>query len=218
MSRAAFDDSGRVRTILRRLAKLYPDAHCALDFRTPLELLVATILSAQCTDARVNMVTPALFARFRSPRDYADADLRDLEARIQSTGFFRAKARNIQACCRLIADQHRGEVPSRLEDLVQLPGVGRKTANVVLGNAFGVPGIAVDTHVGRLSRRLGLSKHTDPVKVELDLMQVIPKKDWVMFSHRMIAHGRQVCLARKPACDRCALADLCPKIGVKSKQ
>lgn len=202
------------RRVFRILSKLYPDARCALNHDTPLELLIATILSAQCTDARVNLVTPALFARYRNAKAYADADTQELESYIASTGFFRAKAKNIIACCRRIVDEFGGEVPGRLDALVTLPGVGRKTANVVLGDAFGVPGITVDTHVGRLSRRLGLTTHDDPVKVEFDLMALLPKKDWVMFNHRTIAHGRQVCFARKPACDRCALEPICPKIGV----
>jgi endonuclease-3 len=214
MKRASAAETVRVRMILRRLAKAYPDARCALDFRTPLELLIATILSAQCTDVRVNMVTPALFAKYRSAEAYAAADPRDLETLIQSTGFFRAKAKSIQAACRIIIEDHGGDVPRDLESLVKLPGVGRKTANVVLGNCFDVPGITVDTHVGRLSRRLGLTKLTDPVKVEHDLMAVIPEKDWVMFSHRMIFHGRQICHARKPDCSHCVLEDICPKIGV----
>jgi endonuclease-3 len=196
------------------LAKAYPDAHCALDFRSPLELLVATILSAQCTDVRVNMVTPALFARFPDAQAFADADPRELESLIQSTGFFRAKAKSIQACAKKIVAEYGGEVPKTLKDLVQFPGIGRKTANVILGNCFDVPGITVDTHVGRVSRRLALTVHTDPVKVEHDLMKLIPKKDWTMFSHRMIFHGRQVCHARKPDCERCTLNDVCPKVGI----
>jgi endonuclease-3 len=205
------------RRVFRALTKLYPDARCALDHVTPLELLIATILSAQCTDVRVNLVTPALFARYPNAKAYATADLRELESLIQSTGFFRAKAKNIQACCRKIVDEHGGEVPDTLEALVKLPGVGRKTANVVLGDAFGVPGITVDTHVGRLSRRLGLTTHTDPVKVEQDIMRLLPAKDWVMFNHRMITHGRRVCFARKPDCENCGLKKICPKIGVELK-
>jgi endonuclease-3 len=193
---------------------MYPDAHCALDFRSPLELLVATILSAQCTDVRVNLVTPALFARYRTAKAYADADPRELETMIQSTGFFRAKTKSIQGTCRRLVEEHGGEVPHTLEELVDLPGIGRKTANVILGNCFDVPGITVDTHVGRLSRRLALTVNNDPVKVEHDLMEIIPKKVWTMFSHRMIFHGRQICFARKPACDRCALSEVCPKVGV----
>jgi endonuclease-3 len=203
--------------VARALARLYPDARCALDHATPLELLVATILSAQCTDARVNLVTPALFARYRTARDYAEADPGELAEYIRSTGFFNAKARNIQECCRLLVERHGGEVPATLEELVRLPGVGRKTANVILGNVFGVPGITVDTHVGRLSRRLGLTVHDDPEKVERDLMRLLPKQHWVMFSHRTIFHGRQVCHARKPACEQCALAKFCPKVGVSPK-
>ena len=202
--------------VFRALSKLYPDARCALNHSSPLELLIATILSAQCTDVRVNMVTPTLFKRYPTAADYANADPRELEKLIQSTGFFRAKAKSIQECCRRIVQEHGGEVPDTLEELVGLPGVGRKTANVVLGDAFGVPGITVDTHVGRLSRRLGLTTHTDPAKVEQDLMKLLPKKDWVMFNHRTIYHGRQVCFARKPACDKCTLAKICPKVGVET--
>ena len=205
---------GRARRIVRGLAELYPDARCALDHDGPLQLLVATILSAQCTDKRVNLVTPALFARYRTARDYAAADPRELETAIQSTGFFRNKARSIIACCQQLVAEHGGAVPATLEELVTLAGVGRKTANVVLGNAFGVPGITVDTHVGRLSRRLGLTAATDPEKVERDLMRLIPRKEWTMFSHRLIWHGRLVCHARKPACGGCALAKVCPKVGV----
>ena len=206
----------RARKVLDALAELYPDAHCALDHQTPIQLLVATILSAQCTDARVNLVTPALFARYKSARDFAEANPRELERLVAPTGFFRNKARNIIACCRAIVDQHGGEVPGTLEELVRLPGVGRKTANVILGNAFGVPGITVDTHVGRLSRRLGLTTHDDPVKVEFDLMELIPPAEWTMFSHRLIFHGRRVCAARKPACAACPMSRFCPKVGVRA--
>jgi endonuclease-3 len=204
----------RARRLVKGLARLYPDARCALNHETPLQLLVATILSAQCTDARVNLVTPALFARYRDAKAFAEAELGELETAIQSTGFFRNKARNIRACCRALVAEHGGEVPGTLEELVRLPGVGRKTANVLLGNAFATPGITVDTHVGRLSRRLGLTAETDPEKVERDLMALLPPKEWTMFSHRMIFHGRQVCHARKPNCSSCTLAKLCPKIGV----
>jgi len=204
----------RGRQIVRGLAKLYPDAQCALRHENPLQLLVATILSAQCTDVRVNMVTPALFARFRDARAFADAEPGELETAIQSTGFFRNKAKNIIACCKEIVDKHGGQVPGTMEELVQLPGVGRKTANVVLGNAFDVPGITVDTHVQRLSRRLGLTRETDPVKIEQDLMKIVPQTEWTNFSHAMIFHGRQVCYARKPKCSECGIARYCPKIGV----
>jgi len=204
----------RAQLIDEALIQLYPDAHCALTYRTPLELLVATILSAQCTDVRVNLVTPPLFARYPDAKAYADADLAELETLIQSTGFFRNKAKNIQACCRDLVAKHAGQVPQTMEELVPLAGIGRKTANVILGNAFGIPGIPVDTHVGRLSRRMGLTKHDDPVKVEADLMELIPKGDWTMFGHRMIFHGRQVCHSRKPKCEECTLKEICPKIGV----
>jgi endonuclease-3 len=206
----------RALRIVRLLAKAYPVARCALEHDNPLQLLIATILSAQCTDVRVNMVTPALFARFPDAKAFAQADPRELETAIQSTGFFRNKARNIIACCRKLVDEYGGQVPGTMEDLVHLPGVGRKTANVILGNAFDVPGITVDTHVRRLSQRLGLTKQSDPEKIERDLMQVIPKKEWTMFSHRMIFHGRQVCFARKPNCSGCILNKVCPKIGVDS--
>jgi endonuclease-3 len=204
----------RARRIVRLLAKQYPDAHCALHHDTPLQLLIATILSAQCTDARVNLVTPALFARYPDAKAFAGAEPGELETAIQSTGFFRNKARNILACCKALVEKHGGNVPATMENLVPLPGVGRKTANVILGTAFGVPGITVDTHVGRLSRRMGLTTEEDPTKVERDLMQLIPKKEWTMFSHRMIFHGRQVCHARQPNCSGCRLAKDCPKIGV----
>lgn len=204
----------QAQRICRGVEKLYPDAHCALHYENPLQLLIATILSAQCTDVRVNLVTPALFARYPDAQAFADADIGELEKAIQSTGFFRNKAKNIQACCKLLVEKHGGQVPATMEELFPLPGIGRKTANVILGNAFGVPGITVDTHVGRLSRRMGLTKHVDPVKVERDLMELIPQKDWTIFSHRMIFHGRQVCAARKPDCEGCSLAKDCPKIGV----
>jgi len=206
----------RALRIVRLLAKAYPAARCALDHENPLQLLIATILSAQCTDVRVNMVTPALFARYRNAKAFAAADPRELETAIQSTGFFRNKARNIIACCRKLVEEHGGQVPGTMEELVHLPGVGRKTANVILGNAFDVPGITVDTHVRRLSRRLGLTTENDPEKIERALMQVLPKKEWTMFSHRMIFHGRQVCFARKPNCAGCILNRICPKIGVES--
>jgi endonuclease-3 len=205
----------QARRVVRALAKLYPDARCALDYQNPLQLLIATILSAQCTDVRVNLVTPALFAKYTDAAGFARADQTELERMIQSTGFFRNKAKNIIACCKQIVDQHGGRVPGTMEELNPLPGVGRKTANVILGNAFDVPGITVDTHVGRLSRRLGLTSEEDPVKVERDLMVLLPAKEWTMFSHRMIFHGRQVCFARKPNCVGCRLAKICPRIGVE---
>jgi endonuclease III len=208
--------AGIARRLLLALAELHPDAKCGLDFADPYQLLVATILSAQCTDKRVNLVTPALFARYPDVASMASADLNELECLIQSTGFFRMKARNIKACCEQLVADYGGRVPADLTALVQLPGIGRKTANVVLGDAFGVPGITVDTHVGRLSRRLGLTTHTDPVKVERDLMAVIPEKDWTIFSHRLIIHGRRVCHSRKPDCENCGLSSFCPRVGVAS--
>jgi endonuclease-3 len=210
----AADLKGQGRRVVRELAKLYPDARCSLDHRGPLQLLIATILSAQCTDERVNLVTPALFSRYPEVKAFAEADQAELEGLIQSTGFFRNKARNIIACCQAIVEQHGGQVPRTMAELHALPGVGRKTANVVLGNAFSVPGLVVDTHVLRLSRRLGLTKENNPEKVEQALMAILPSEEWVAFGHRMIYHGRKVCQARRPACDRCTLAAFCPKVGV----
>jgi endonuclease III len=203
----------RARRINRELAALYPDAHCELNFTGPLELLIATILSAQCTDKRVNLVTPVLFARYRSAADYAAADRDDIEKIIQSTGFFRAKTSNIIALGQALCDRYGGGVPGKLRDLVTLPGVGRKTANVVLGNAFGVPGITVDTHFGRLARRFGWTSQTDPDKIEAEVGALFPRSEWVMLSHRLIWHGRRVCHARRPACGACSLARLCPSFG-----
>lgn len=204
----------RARKVHRILAERYPDAHCELDFTNPLELLVATILSAQSTDVRVNLTTPALFARYRTAADYASADRAEMEEMIKSTGFFRAKTDSLlKLGARLVAD-FGGEVPNRLEQLVTLPGVGRKTANVVLGNAFGIPGITVDTHLGRLSRRLGWTVAEDPVVVERELAAIFPPKDWTMLSHRVIFHGRRTCHARRPACGACAVSSLCPSYGV----
>lgn len=212
---ATADAKRHAAQVTRRLKAVYPDAHCALEFKTPLQLLVATILSAQCTDVRVNIVTKELFKKYPDAKAFAAAKLPDLERAVQSTGFFRNKAKNIKACCSELMESHAGQVPQDLDMLVKLAGVGRKTANVVLGTAFGIPtGVVVDTHVGRLSKRLGLTRHTDPVKIERDLMALLPKREWVDFSHRMIAHGRQVCVARKPRCQICPLADVCPRIGV----
>jgi endonuclease III len=203
----------RARRINRELALLYPDAHCELDFTSPLELLVATILSAQTTDRRVNMVTPKLFARYRTAADYAAADRAEMETMIQSTGFFRAKTTSLIGLGQALCDRYGGEVPGRLRDLVTLPGVGRKTANVVLGNAFGVPGITVDTHFGRLARRFGWTTKDDPDKVEQEVGTLFPRSDWTMLSHHLIWHGRRVCHARKPACGACGVAPLCPSYG-----
>jgi endonuclease-3 len=203
--------------IARRLAVDYADARCALDFRSPLELLIATILSAQCTDVRVNLVTKALFQRYRTAADYAAAPQEELERAIQSTGFFRNKAKNIKAACQALVEKHGGQVPKDLESLVALPGVGRKTANVVLGTAFGIAsGVVVDTHVSRITQRLGLTKAADPEKIEQDLMAQLSKSEWIDFSHRLIHHGRKICVARKPKCEVCTLAKWCPRIGVKA--
>jgi len=204
----------RARRIARELAGLHPDAHCELDFTTPLELAVATILSAQCTDKRVNEVTPALFRRYPSAAAYAGADRAELEALIRPTGFFRNKAGSLIGLGAALVGRHGGQVPARLPDLVALPGIGRKTANVVLGNAFGVPGLTVDTHFGRLVRRFGWTDLEDPVKVEAVVAALLPRAEWTMFSHRVIFHGRRVCHARKPACGACGLAALCPSYGL----
>ena len=202
--------------IVAGLRRNYPEAVCALRHENAFQLLIATILSAQCTDQRVNIVTESLFAKYPTASDLAVVPLATLEQEIRSTGFFRNKAKNIQACCRQLVDRYNGEVPRELEQLVQLPGVGRKTANVVLGTAYGLAtGVVVDTHVTRISRRLGLTKQTDAVKIERDLVELLPKKEWILFSHRVIHHGRAVCKAIKPNCDGCSLHELCPRIGVK---
>jgi endonuclease-3 len=203
----------RARRINRELALMYPDAHCELNFSSPLELLVATILSAQTTDKRVNLVTPVLFARYQSAADYAAADRTELEKIIQSTGFFRAKTSSLIGLGQALCDRFGGEVPPRLDDLVTLPGVGRKTANVVLGNAFGIPGITVDTHFARLARRFGWTTQADPEKIEREVGSLFPKSEWTILSHRLIWHGRRVCHSRRPACGACAVARLCPSFG-----
>ena len=199
--------------ILVRLKRLYPEAPCTLDYETPVQLLIATILSAQCTDERVNKVTPALFARFPDAPALAGAELSEIEELVRSTGFYRNKAKNIQAACHLIATKYNGKVPQRMEELLELPGVARKTANVVLAHAFGIhAGVTVDTHVKRLTQRLGLTKQTEPLKIEQDLMKLLPQPDWENWSIRIIYHGRAVCNARNPACGICELADLCPSV------
>lgn len=203
----------RALKIMARLRKAYPDAKCALNFSNPLELLVAVILSAQCTDKRVNLVTPAVFKKYRTAKDYASAAPKTFEEEIRSTGFYRNKAKNIIACAKEIAARHCGRVPNIMEELVKLPGIGRKTANAVLGNAFGVPGLTVDTHMIRLNGRLGLTKQKDPVKIEFDLMELIPREDWTQYSHDIIHHGRARCSARKPDCPNCEIRDLCPSAG-----
>ena len=201
----------RALEVMVRLKKLYPDATCSLDYKTPVQLLVATILSAQCTDERVNKVTPALFDRFPNAHAMAEGDLAEIESLVKSTGFYRNKAKNIQGACRKIVTDFGGEVPCTMEELTSLPGVARKTANVVMAHAFGInAGVTVDTHVKRLSNRLGFTKQADPRKIEQDLMKLLPQPDWENWSIRLIYHGRAVCNARKPACDRCELADLCP--------
>jgi len=200
----------RVRKIWPLLNTAYPDAKIALKFVNPLELLVSTILSAQCTDVRVNMVTKDLFKKYRKASDWAEADLKEIEEGIRSTGFFRNKALNIKGACTRIVEHYDGKVPDSMEELLTLPGVGRKTANCVLGDAFGVPGITCDTHVIRLSRRLGLSENGDPVKLEYDLAEIVPKANWTRFSHLLIHHGRNICKARKPDCENCPLAKHCP--------
>ena len=207
----------RVPLLLARLAEAYPKTGTALTFGTPFQLLVATILSAQCTDAQVNKITPALFERFPTAEAMAAATVKQIIPFVKSTGFFRNKAKNIHGAAVAIVKTHGGQVPGTLEQLVRLPGVGRKTANVVLGDGFGVTGITVDTHVGRLSRRLGLTRKKDPVKVEMVLNKLVPQPEWTRFSHRLILHGRAVCNARKPQCEVCPLRDLCPRIGVKQK-
>lgn len=204
--------------IAEGLRNEYPDAECALLHKNAFQLLIATILSAQCTDERVNMVTPELFRRWPTPHALAEAPPEEVQKVIQPTGFFRAKAKSIQGCCRGLVEKHGGEVPRQLEQLVELPGVGRKTANVVLGTAFDIPsGVVVDTHVTRLTGRLGLTRHKDAVKIESDLMALLPPEEWIMFSHRLIHHGRRICKARKTLCSDCVLNHLCPKVGVAEK-
>lgn len=207
----------QAKKISLALAKLYPDAHCALEHRSPFQLLIATILSAQCTDKMVNKITPALFARFPDPAAFAAAELGEVENYIKSTGFFRNKAKNIIACSQVLVKEYGGQVPADLDALTKLPGVGRKTANVVLGNAFGIPGMVVDTHVHRLSRRLGLTKLNTPEKIEQDLMQLFPPEEWTILGHRLIFHGRQVCDARKPRCEECTMQSFCPRLGITKK-
>jgi endonuclease-3 len=201
----------RVRPIIRRLKQRYPEARCSLDFGTPLQLLVATILSAQCTDERVNLVTPAVFARYPTARDYADANPEELETLIKSTGFYRNKAKSLIGMGRALVERHGGEVPRTMAQLTPVPGVGRKTANVVLGNAYGVDeGVVVDTHVARITQRLELTRQSDVAKIERDLMALVPRKDWTLFPHLLIHHGRAICQARKPRCEMCPVNDLCP--------
>lgn len=204
----------RARAIYKILSNRYPNVHCELNFKNPLQLLIATVLSAQCTDKRVNMVTKDLFKRFKTVKDFGSADIKEIETLIKSTGFYHAKARNIKSLAIKIIEEFDGKVPGNLEDLVTLPGVGRKTANVVLGHAFDIPGITVDTHFGRLSRRFDWSDKKDPVKVEFEVAALIPEREWTNLSQRMIWHGRRICHSRKPACGACPLAKLCPSFGI----
>ncbi|MCG8586659.1 MAG: endonuclease III [Pirellulales bacterium] len=211
------DSRRHAAKIVRRLNREYPDPKCSLTHRDPLQLLVATILSAQCTDERVNMVTPALFKKYPDAEAFATARIKSLEKLIKSTGFYRNKAKNIKACCQTLVKDHNGQVPRDLDALVALDGVGRKTAHVVLGNAYGIAsGVVVDTHVTRISRRLGMTDQKDAVKIEFDLEKQLPKKEWINFTHRIINHGRKVCKARKPNCDACVLNDVCPRVGVST--
>ena len=204
-----------MKKVIAGLQKAYPGAHCELNFSNPLELLIATILSAQCTDKRVNLVTAELFKKYRSAADYANAPAADLERAIMSTGFFRNKTKSIQAASRSMVEKYNGQVPRTMEELIELGGVGRKTANVVLGNAFGInSGVVVDTHVARLSQRLGLTRQTDPAKIEQELIELVPQEQWTLFSHWLIWHGRRRCFARNPDCATCEIKQLCPRIGV----
>ena len=202
-------DKEKTNIILRTLEDEYGQAECTLDYTNPLHLMIATQLAAQCTDARVNLVTPALFARYSTAEEFMNADIEVLEGLIRSTGFFRNKAKNIIACCTMLVNDYDGKVPSNMEDLLRLPGVGRKTANLVLGDAFGIPGIVVDTHAGRLARRIGFTKEKDPAKVERDLREIIPKSKWIVLGHWFVAHGRAVCSSRSPKCKNCRIAPLC---------
>lgn len=205
------DKKKRTTEIIKRLKKAYPDAHCALRHSNAFELLIATILSAQCTDERVNIVTAELFRKYRGPADYLNIERSELEKDIHSTGFFRNKAKSIQGACQILIDDFGGKVPQTMDDILTLPGVARKTANVVLGNAFGIAsGVVVDTHVARLSQRLGLTTNENAEKIEKDLIELVPKRHWIMFPHLLITHGRQICIARKPNCKECVLADICP--------
>ncbi len=210
-------EKGKKSTLIRILRAEYPNAKCTLAYNSPLELLIATILAAQCTDARVNQVTASLFKKYPKTEDFANASQNELMEDIKSTGFYRNKAKNIINCCQKIINDYQGKIPSGMEKLTALPGVGRKTANVILGNAFDIPGVVVDTHVRRLSQRLGLTVNSDPTKIEFDLQKLIPEEEWVMFGHRIVEHGRKICQARRPKCDICRLASICPRIGVNSE-
>ncbi len=213
-SESLADKKLRMASILKSLRREYPEAHCSLNYETPYQLLIATILSAQCTDDRVNQVTPVLFAKWPGQGEMSKVSLAEIETVIRSTGFYKAKAKSILECSKALIERHHGEVPNRLDDLVKLRGVGRKTANVVLGNAFGIPGLVVDTHVGRLCRRMGFTRAEDAVKVETEIEKLVDKSDWTVFSHLLIAHGRATCMARKPNCEHCVISRFCHRIGV----
>ena len=209
----------RARKIVSLLKKAYPDAKCSLVHKTPLQLLIATILSAQCTDARVNIVTPALFARYKSAEEFANADICELEKLVRSTGFYHNKAKNINGACRLIVEKHKGKVPGTMEEMLELPGVARKTANIVLGNAYGViEGVPVDTHAIRISHLLGWTREKQQEKIERDLMALLPRRDWLKISDLFVHHGRAICIARRPKCGICPVRSLCPKVGLNKKQ
>ena len=214
MRESLADKKVRAKAIYRKLSKNYPNVRCELDYNSPFQLLVATVLSAQCTDKRVNQTTPALFKKYPTAKKMSGADIKDIQRLVKSTGFYRAKAKNIKGLSNQIMDDFSGKVPNKLDDLIQLPGVGRKTANVVLGHAFDTPGITVDTHFGRLSRRFGWTKETDPVKVEMVVQQLIPQAEWTNLSQRMVWHGRRICHSRKPACGACPVAKICPSVGI----
>ncbi|MCX8130018.1 MAG: endonuclease III [Clostridia bacterium] len=203
------DNKKKVREIIKVFDRLYSDAECSLEYKDPLQLLIATQLAAQCTDARVNIVTKTLFQKYKNVYDFANADLEELEMEIKSTGFYHNKARNIKNCCKMLIEKYGGEVPANMEDLLNLPGVGRKTANLVLGDIFGIPGIVVDTHAKRLTNRIGLTKNTDPEKIEYDLMEIVKPKDWSKFCHQLVYHGRAICDARKPKCNECEIKNFC---------
>jgi endonuclease-3 len=211
-------EKARARKIVAALKKAYPHAKCSLNYQNPLQLLIATMLSAQCTDAKVNSITPRLFAKYKTAKDFAQADIRELESMIFSAGFYKNKAKNIKAACKIIAEKHNGKVPKTMEEMVKLPGVGRKTANIVLGNAYGViEGVPVDTHAIRISRLLGWTKNSSQEKIEKDLMALLPRKDWLKISDLFVHHGRAVCIARRPKCFKCPIEKYCPKVGLKAR-
>lgn len=215
MEESLVKKSQRVRDILAVFEEIYSDAACTLDYKDPLQLLISTQLAAQCTDARVNLVTPSLFAKYPDVYAFAHADELELQEAIRSTGFFRNKARNIIGCCQMLIRDFQGEVPASMDALLRLPGVGRKTANLVLGDCFGIPGIVVDTHATRLANRMGLTRHRDPYKIELDLQKIVPKENWTGFCHQLVQHGRACCTARAPQCGSCPIAHLCPNVGTR---